>query len=326
MAIKATFLSGRNDTTTESLYQWDYGQELEIEFPDLGSLLCEVHFACNGMSEAIVRPCTLSAGIGDVTIPDECLEQSSKITAWIYEKGVDNPHGRTRGVITIPVVARARPGVVRDIPPETNDQYALLIAEVNDAINDIENGVVKAKYAVEADTAKEATHAGNASTATHAIGADRATTADRATKADQADSATHARYARTTDGDIDLGHSIHTYEGQGFKTVPTKTNGRTPMLGGVIIFNIETLDDCSFVMELPQGVAGFSSPLFPVRLDDKTTGYIVNMIARLAFSYTEVGYVVELQTLKDGFWIPPESETDVYIRYKHIGRQYPYIP
>ena len=195
MAIKALFLSGRNDATTESLYQWDYGQQLEIESPDLGSMLCEVHFACNGMSEAIVRPCTLSAGIGNVTIPDDCLEQSSAITAWIYEKGANEAHGRTRGVITIPVVARTRPGVVRDIPPETNDQYTLLIQEVNDAIDDIENGKVKAKYAGDADTAKNAEHATTADSATTAGNANYANTAGTASSATNATSAGFATQA-----------------------------------------------------------------------------------------------------------------------------------
>ena len=173
MAVKALFLTGKNTTSTESLYQWDYGQVLEIEAPDLGSMLCEVHFACQGMSEAIVRSCNLSAGVGTVTIPDDCLEQSAQITAWIYEKGAT--HGRTRCVISIPMIARARPRPISDdIPQSATDQYTLLIGEVNDAINNIEDGIVKAKYAGTADMATNAgyaTAAGNASTANLAVSA-----------------------------------------------------------------------------------------------------------------------------------------------------------
>ena len=196
MAVKALFLTGKNTTSTESLYQWDYGQALEIEAPDLGSMLCEVHFACQGMSEAIVRPCTLSAGVGNVVIPDDCLEQSSPVTAWIYEK-IDASQGRTRGVITIPVIARARPGVVRDIPPETNNQYTLLIAEVNEAINDIENGIVKAKYAGDADHAENADHAITANSAETAKNANYATSAGNASSATNATSAGFATNAGT---------------------------------------------------------------------------------------------------------------------------------
>ena len=196
MAIKALFPNGQNSITVSGLYQWDYGQELEIESADLGSIVAEVHFACSSMSEAIVRPCAFSSGAGTVTIPDECLEQSSTITAWIYE--IAGTQGRTRKVLTIPVTARTRPSVGRDIPTEITDQYTELITEINEAIDDIENGVVNVKYAEEADTAKEATHAGNASTATHAISADEATHATNATNAQS------ATVLKDTDQNIDV--------------------------------------------------------------------------------------------------------------------------
>lgn len=306
MAIKVNIPSGQNIATVSGLYQWDYGQVLEIESTDLGNMIGEVHFACSSMSEAVVVSCNFTEGLGLVRIPDECLEQSSNITAWVYE--ISGTQGRTRKVITIYVTARTRPSVAQDIPTEISNRYTELITEVNEAVDKLENGDVVAKKATEADRASTAASAGNASTANYAVGAG---------------DAKYAQYVRNGNNDIDL--KLCLYINGPFKVAPTQNNNMSPMLGGIIIFNIETLDECSFVMELPQNVAGFSSPLFPVRLEDKTTGYVVNMNARLAFSRTEGGYVVELQTLKDGFWISPESETDVYIRYKYIGEQYPYI-
>lgn len=179
MAIKALFLSGKNETLTDSLYQWDYGQELEIEATDLGTQEVEVHFACPSMSEALVRLCYLTDGIGAVVVPDDCLEQSSTITAWIYE--IVGTQGRTRKVITIPVIARTRPSVGRDIPTEISDRYTELITQVNEVLGDLKSGKVVVKSATTAVTATSATTAGNASTANYAVSAASADHAATAT-------------------------------------------------------------------------------------------------------------------------------------------------
>ena len=46
MAIKVVFPTGAASITVAGLYQWDYGQTLEIECPEIGSEIVEVHFAC----------------------------------------------------------------------------------------------------------------------------------------------------------------------------------------------------------------------------------------------------------------------------------------
>lgn len=178
MAIKALFLSGNQEVLTDSLYQWDYGQELEIEAVDLGSGEVEIHFACQNMTEAIVRPCYLTDGIGVVTIPDDCLEQSSLITAWVYE--IAGTQGRTRKVVKIPVISRTRPHIGRDIPTEICDRYTELITEVNTAIGDLKNGNIVVKNATTAETANSATTAGNASTANYAVSATHASESNSA--------------------------------------------------------------------------------------------------------------------------------------------------
>ena len=179
MAIKALFLSGNHEVLTDSLYQWDYGQELEIESVDLGSGEVEIHFACQNMTEAIVRPCYLTNGIGVVTVPDDCLEQSSLITAWVYE--IAGTQGRTRKVVRIPVTARTRPHIGRDIPTEICDKYTELITDINTALGDLKNGDIVVKSALSAGTANSATTAGNASTANYAVSAASAEHANGAT-------------------------------------------------------------------------------------------------------------------------------------------------
>ena len=172
MAIKVNIPSGQNAVTISGLYQWDYGQVLEIESIDLGTMIGEVHFACSSMSEAIVVSCNFTNGVGTVTIPDECLEQPSTITAWVYE--IAGTQGRTRKAITIPVTARTRPSAGHDIPTEITDQYTQLITNVNETIDKLENGQIAVKKAETATNAASATTAGNASTANRAITADSA--------------------------------------------------------------------------------------------------------------------------------------------------------
>jgi hypothetical protein len=68
MAIKVHFSAGETTKRTSALYQWDYGQQLEIESADLPTLV-EVHFACPDMSEAIVRVCSVNNGIALFPFP-----------------------------------------------------------------------------------------------------------------------------------------------------------------------------------------------------------------------------------------------------------------
>ena len=167
MAIRVTLSSGITSAKTTSLFQWDYGQQLEIVSDDLPPVV-EVHFACKGMSEAVVMPCSITDGSGIVTIPDSCLEQSTDITAWVYS--IEGTQGKTLKTITIPIVARIRPGRSETIPQGFSDQYTELISQINDAIGALRDGTVIVKKAEMADTASKSTSATNAVFANTATG------------------------------------------------------------------------------------------------------------------------------------------------------------
>ena len=174
MVIKARFTEGVTSVTTKSLYQWDYGQKLEIESADLPAVF-EVHFACQGMKEAAVVPCSATNGVGVVTIPNKCLEQSSTITAWVYE--IYGETGSTTKVIAIPVVPRVRPSGNEDVPQHIEDKYTEVISLLNEAMNSLRDGttvVAKSKSAETANTAERADSAGNAASAAHATSATQA--------------------------------------------------------------------------------------------------------------------------------------------------------
>ena len=165
MAIKALFPEGTTSTTLDALHQWDYGQTLEIEAASLPSVI-EVHFACQGMSEAVVHTCSAVNGIARVAIPDRCLEQTYEITAWVYE--IDGSAGRTIYSITIPIIARTRPARSESIPQSVQDTYTQLITEVNNLANALLSGVINVGYATRAGLADKATSADSATTATSA--------------------------------------------------------------------------------------------------------------------------------------------------------------
>ncbi len=174
MALKITFPVGESIVTVRGLYQWDYGQVLEIECNEIGSEILEAHFACPNMAEAIVRTCTFSSGFGTVTIPDECLEQTSAVTVWLCR--VDETQRHTIKAITLPLTTRTRPSNTRDIPADYTDTYGQLIREVNEAINDLENGIITAANAGHASTAGHATTAGSSTNASYATSAGSANT------------------------------------------------------------------------------------------------------------------------------------------------------
>lgn len=213
MSVRATFTPGATSVTTKALHQWDYGQQLEIEAVDLPTII-EVHFACSGMTEAIVTSCSVADGVGIVTIPNSCLEQSSQIIAWVYE--ISGNHGETTKTITIPVAQRIRPGRTDEVPQEISDKYTQLIEQINDAVGALADGTVITKHASNADNAKYAASAGNASSAAYATSAGNAATATNADKANTATSADTATLLTPTvlmgEGTAEEGEDAPEYE------------------------------------------------------------------------------------------------------------------
>lgn len=299
MAIKVNIPHGQNTATVSGLYQWDYGQELEIESTDLGTMIGEVHFACSAMSEAIVVSCSFVENVCTVTIPNECLEQSSTITAWIYE--IAGTQGRTRKVITIPVTARTRPSSGHDIPTEIVDQYTQLITNVNEAIDKLENGQISVKKAETAIRADSATTAGNASTATYAVGAGSANTA-----------------LKDVDGSA-LKDIVHCPV-NGYSLYETDiASGETSIAGGLVAFKITRSDgsDTRLIAEVGGGYTTNYSATFYDAVDGKNAG-IHPM--RLVFTHKNLGrFNVKPQALISGSWYDQDySGYPAQIYYKHL--------
>ena len=181
MTIKALFPVGKNTIEAQGLYQWDYGQTLEIECPEIGTELLEVHFAFPKMTLALPRPCSFVNGIGTVPIPDQCLEQSEAVSAWIYRINVINHEGQeiTQGYtiksIVLPIIKRTKPIRTHEVPAELVDKYSELLTEVGETVDALKSGNIIVARANHAESANMANAAKSAEFATYATSADNAT-------------------------------------------------------------------------------------------------------------------------------------------------------
>lgn len=177
MNIKAIFPPGVSRLIVNGLHQWDYGRKLEIQSDDLPALV-EVHFACAGMRDAVVRSCAVLNGVAEAAIPDQCLEQTTPITAWVYEVGETS--GATVKTVVLPVIERTQPQPGATIPEQVSDKYTELIAAVNEQVGALQSGDITVNHALLAD---EATKADRAAQAGYADSAGTAGSADFASEA-----------------------------------------------------------------------------------------------------------------------------------------------
>lgn len=134
MNLQAKFPAGVDEITVHGLHQWDYGRKIDIQSTSLADrAVVEVHFACAGMKEAIVRTCAVSLMSTSAVIPDTCLEQSAPILAWVFCP--DETEGFTVLKITLPVEPKAKPAALPEEPPEDySNQYLELVAAAQSVI------------------------------------------------------------------------------------------------------------------------------------------------------------------------------------------------
>lgn len=103
---KALFFPYRNEVETSAVFQWDYGQKLEIHGLDLPPAV-EIHFAASGDTEALVRIGFTVDKVTTAAIPDTLLEQEKDIRAYVYVSDIE--HGETVKTINLPMTRRPRP-------------------------------------------------------------------------------------------------------------------------------------------------------------------------------------------------------------------------
>ena len=143
---KAAF-GGLREVTTAPLWQWDYGQILQITGLDLPQAF-EVHFSNSRKSGETI---TQIGTDNQVTIPDMYLTSGADIYAFIFlHDGLTD--GETEYVIKIPVRERPEPSDIAPTP-EQQDAITEAIAALNTGVT--QAGAFAASAAQSADEAEE---------------------------------------------------------------------------------------------------------------------------------------------------------------------------
>ena len=154
---KAAF-GGLREVATSPLWQYDYGQILQIDGLDLPQAF-EVHFSNSRKSGETV---TQIGTDSQVTIPDMYLTSGADIYAFIFlHDGTDD--GETEYVIKIPVRERPEPSDIEPTP-EQQDAITEAIAALNVAVTQTDQDVISADAsataaAQSADEAEDWAHA-----------------------------------------------------------------------------------------------------------------------------------------------------------------------
>ena len=150
--IIADFSSGDAVVKTDSLFQWDIGQQLQITgLPEVTNV-SQVHFANNRMRQAIVKRGTYENGALTVDIPNEFLQYGGPIPgrAWVYIYRSDTV-GYTVKTVHIPIIERSRPndyvsptdpdsqGIVKAAMELLENYQTDLAGKLDDAAGSVEN-------------------------------------------------------------------------------------------------------------------------------------------------------------------------------------------
>ena len=119
--ITASFLEGRTDARTIPIWQWDYGQILQIEGIDLPTAF-EAHFSNTpAVGDSVTMIGSTTEGVSQVDIPDALLDTGKNVYAFIFlHTGLAD--GETVYRITVPVNDRPQP---EDEEPTPEQQSAI---------------------------------------------------------------------------------------------------------------------------------------------------------------------------------------------------------
>lgn len=104
------FTSGTTAKTITGLFQWNFGQILQIKGLDLPSAV-EVHFALRRSGEAIRRIGVTKDGVTEVEIPDVLFKtmMTSDYDIYAYVYVSDEEYGSTTHEIVMKVKSRPMP-------------------------------------------------------------------------------------------------------------------------------------------------------------------------------------------------------------------------
>ena len=145
--VTANFSNGGRQSITRKLYQYDYGQKINIKGLKLPSTF-EVHISNDHKAN------TAQIYIGnnnEIEIPDKFLLSGQDIYIWIFLHSTETD-GETRYTITIPVQTKPKPESQEPTVIEKNT-IDELIAALENNLNEMQQATEDAKNAMDETTA-----------------------------------------------------------------------------------------------------------------------------------------------------------------------------
>ena len=133
--IRATFFAVGKKITTDSLYQWDTNQTLEITGSNL-TTAPTIHFGNKAHDDALVVQSEIVDGVIRVTIPNTMVAEPYPVYAFLVI--LDGEVANTKQVFEIPVIPRPRPHYYEYADNQGVVNYELLsdrIVRFEDAVN-----------------------------------------------------------------------------------------------------------------------------------------------------------------------------------------------
>lgn len=136
--LEANFPQNVAEIVLDGLTQWDKDVLLHISGEDLPDIF-EVHIGYDGISEAFRFPLYKVDGVATIKIPNELLQQTRNIKAWIYV--IDSEGCRTVRTINIPMAKREKPAEYESsLDDPQKDAVEQLIENTNELIDAFEKG------------------------------------------------------------------------------------------------------------------------------------------------------------------------------------------
>ena len=138
LKLEAYFPQEVAEIRLNSLTQWDKDVLLHISGDDLPEAF-EIHIGYEGIFEAFRFPLQKVDGVATIKIPNELLQQTRNVVAWVYV--IDSEGCKTTKTIIIPLEKREKPvDYETAIEPSQKANIEQLLEKVNELIKHFEEG------------------------------------------------------------------------------------------------------------------------------------------------------------------------------------------
>ncbi len=134
--LEAYFPKNVAEIVLDGLTQWDKDVLLHVSGDEIPESF-EIHIGYEGIFEVVRIPLRKIDGVATVKIPNELLQQTRDVKAWVYV--IDSEGCRTTKTINIPLAKREKPADYEtSIEPSQKDAVEQLVENTNKLLKQLE--------------------------------------------------------------------------------------------------------------------------------------------------------------------------------------------